>query len=147
MNVAETHWEVDHALLVTRLQGTVQMSEVQQWAAALQRALAHLADNTSFKLLVDLHGYEPQQMSAHKAMRTVIPMTLARYGFRTALLDLFEGADLPLELTRGIRCTAVAHVHHETEKMTAYDHRLGRSNEHFFTAYQQAEAWLRTLPL
>lgn len=146
MNSTQTCWDASQALLVTRLQGAVQATAVEQWADTLQRTLAHLADNTSFKLIVDLYGYEPQTLSAHQAMRTVIPLTLARYGFRTALLDLFEGADLPVTQERGIQCTAVAHVHHEVDKMTEYEHRFGCAAEHFFTDYQQAEAWIHTRP-
>ena len=146
MKITETHWDAEQALLVTRLQGVVEATAVEHWVDTLQSTLARLADNTSFKLIVDLYGYEPQTMSAHKAMRTVIPLTLARYGFRTALLDLFEGAELPVAQERGIQCTAVAHVHHEVDKMTEYEHRLGRATERFFTDYEQAEAWIRTRP-
>lgn len=146
MKITETRWDAEQALLVTRIQGAVAATTVEQWADNLQSTLAHLADNTSFKLIVDLYGYEPQTISAHKAMRTVIPLTLARYGFRTALLDLFESADLSLAQERGIQCTAVAHVHHEVDKMTEYEHRLGRATERFFIDYQQAEAWIRTQP-
>jgi len=66
-------------------------------------------------------------------MGAVVPLLLAAHGFRTALLDVFEGADLPLTATRGIRCLAVACVHHDAGKMGECERRLGRPTEPFFT--------------
>ncbi len=100
---------------------------------------------TAFTMIVDLRGYEVRDIAAHKEMRTVIPLTLADYGFRTALLDLFDPVDLPLRPARGSICIAVAHVHHDADKMTLYDDRLGRENERFFTDYATADAWLQAI--
>lgn len=145
MNRAESQWEVSAGILVTRLQGMVTVDDVGRWRSSLEEALAHIEGNSRFRLLVDLHGYEPAAIQAHKEMRSIIPLTLARYGFRTALLDLFEPIEMALQATNGITCTAVAHVHHDESKMAEYARRIGRDNEQFFSDPDAAWAWLQTL--
>jgi hypothetical protein len=140
----ESRWEPDGGILTTRLQGRVTVEEVKGWAALLAEAIGRIPDDTPFKLLVDLCEYEPAELEAHKAMRMVIPLTLAQHGLRTALLDLFEPVALPLQTVRGVRCTAVAHVHHDESKMGEYERRLGRAKERFFTDAAEAEEWLAT---
>jgi hypothetical protein len=144
MNAIESTYHPSTRIVTTRLQGSVTVEEVSRWLASLAEAIGQIEDNSQFKLLVDLYNYEPAALPAHKAMRPVVPLMLARYGFRTALLDLFDPAELPLQNLRGITCTAVAHVHHDPSKMDEYDRRLGRANEHFFTDPSKAQAWLET---
>jgi len=145
MATAESTWDAARRLLVTRLQGTVGTDDVRRWIDGLHRELDRIADDTRFNIIVDLHGYEPGDLGAHKEMRTVVPLTLTRYGFRTAFFDLFDPVDVPLERTRGITCVAAAHVHHDADKMDEYNHRIGRPNERFFTDYRAAEAWIEAL--
>jgi hypothetical protein len=118
-----------------------------RWEASLQQALAQIEENGSFTLLVDLTGYELQDMAAHKAMRVVIPQLLAAYGLRVALLDLFPEAEVTLTCTRGIVCRAVANVHHDLDKMAEYERTLGRAHERFLTNTEDARAWLFSLDL
>ncbi len=145
MATAESTWDASRRLLVTRLQGTVSVDDVRHWKASLQRELDRIEDNAQFKLIVDLYGYAFRDIGAHKEMRIVIPLTLASYGFRTALLDLFDPVDLPLQKTRGIACIAAAYVHHDLYRMQEYNRQIGRANERFFTDYGEAEAWIQAL--
>ncbi len=143
--ITQADWNAATRILFSRLGGTVTVADVRRWEAALAAALGEIEDGGVFRLVSDLRGYEGADMDAHKAMRMVVPLLLAAHGFRTALLDLFEGADLPLTTTRGIRCLAVACVHHDAGKMGEYERRLGRPTERFFTDRAEAEAWLVTV--
>lgn len=143
--VVECKWNDTHRLLVARLQGRVNLADVRRWKESLQHTLDQMADGTAFKLIADFFRYEYADLAAHKEMRSVIPLALAEYGFRTALLDLFDPVELPLQHQRGITCTAAAHVNHDVNKMTEYDRKLGRANERFFTDYHTAEAWILSL--
>jgi hypothetical protein len=49
---------------------------------------------------------------------------------------------IPIDPDRA-RCVAVAHVHHECEKMALYNQNLGRATERFFFHLSDAEEWLR----
>jgi hypothetical protein len=138
----ESTWDAARRLLVTRLQGLVGVDDVRRWVDSLHAALGQIEDNSAFKLLVDLRGYDSATLDAHKQMRVVVPGVLARHGFRTALLDLFDPVDVPLTRTRGITCVVVAHVHHNADEMAEYDRRLGRANERFFTDLALAERWI-----
>jgi hypothetical protein len=145
MITAESQWIANHNLLITRLQGPVDREDVHRWKASLEQLLNRIDNYGWFKIIIDLHGYEPGTIATHKEMRSIIPLTLAAYGLRTALLDLFDAVDLSLQKTRGISCVAAAHVHHDAEKMEEYDRRIGRTHERFFTDYYQAEAWILTI--
>ena len=145
ITTAETTWDAAQKLLITRLYGDITVETVRHWQASLQRALSQIEADSEFKMIVDLYGYELKDIAAHKEMRLVIPLTLANYGFRTALLDLFDPVELPLQKTRGITCRAVAHIHHDAYKMAEYERRLGRENERFFTEYDQALAWIQKI--
>ncbi len=144
--IAEGSWDAAASLVVARLAGTVSVEDVRRWKGSVERALARIEAGSRFRLIVDLRGYEFAEVAAHKEMRTFVPLTLALYGFRTALLDLFEPLDLALERTRGIICFAAAHVHHDPDKIAHYAQRLARPCERFFTDRGEAEVWIRGLP-
>jgi hypothetical protein len=145
MNIVESHWNLHLCLLVTRLQGRVESEDVERWAASLNSALDRIEAGGTFKLIVNLHGYESANLQAHKAMRSIIPLTLAEYGLRTALLDLFPPVDPHIQRKRGIVCLAVAHVHHDDGKMQTYARQLGRHNEQFFSDEHAAEIWIASV--
>lgn len=145
--IVQTRWDVAAGLLVTRLAGTCDLDDVRRWSASLDEAIAQMEDGSRFKLLSDLTGYEFAEVSAHREMRSVLPRKLAEHGFRTALLDLFEGVQITLREVRGISCAAYAHVHHDGWKMNDYELRLSRPIERFFSDRTAAEAWLRSIPL
>lgn len=142
MAVFESTWDAARGLLIARLSGAATVADVRGWRASLERALARIEPGGSFGLISDLSGYALAEIGAHKHMREVIPRALAAHGLRTALLDLFEGAELPLQTSRGVRCVAAAHVHHDVSKMQGYERLLGRAGERFFTARAEAEAWV-----
>jgi hypothetical protein len=137
-----SHFEAETGLLTTRLDGSVQRADVAVWIDGLDAALAQIPDGGEFKLLVDLTGYEPADLGTQKAMRVVIPQTAAAYGLRSALLDLYPEAEITLTKTRAITCTALANVHHDSDKMTEYARLLDRERQRFFTGAAVARVWL-----
>ncbi len=143
--VAESTWDPTRALLVTRLRGRVTSGDVARWRRSLDDALARIPDGARFRLISDQYGYEPASLDAHKAMRTVLPELLAAYGLRSALFDIAGAPDVALHRTRGITCTAVAHVHHDAVKMADLDRLAARSDERFFASYAEAEPWIAGL--
>jgi hypothetical protein len=148
MELVGTTWNASAALVITRLSGRIAEEDVTFWRESLTKELARIPSGRPFKLLVDSVGYDPVDISVHKAMRSVVPAFLADYGFRTALLELADaGGPVALHQTRGIRCIAVAHVHHEATKMDELDRRLGKDNERFFADRPQAETWIDALPI
>lgn len=142
----KTTWYPDEKLIITHISGDVTREEVEQWDQSLQQALGELPDNSTFKLFVNLNGFKAINFDAHKRFRTVIPGTLANYGWRVGYIDLFEeAANLPITQTRGITCTAAVHVHQDETKIALYDERFGRECERFFTDPQMAEEWIRSI--
>ena len=137
-------WHPAERLIVTHITGEVNLEAVEQWDQSLQQALDQIDNNSSFKIFVNLHGFKASNFEAHKRFRTVIPATLARYGWRVGYLDLFEeAAHLPITTTRGIRCTAAVHVHQDETKIALYEERFSHDREHFFTDPAAAEQWIR----
>jgi hypothetical protein len=130
-------------IFVSRLSGSVTTEDIEQWKGLLTAELERVPRDGRFKLLSNLQGYEPASLDAHKAFRSILPEILMHYGFRPAFLDLFGVTDAVVQATRGVVCTAIAHVHHDAEKMNGYQQDLGRPNEQFFTDADAAEAWLR----
>jgi hypothetical protein len=73
--------------------------------------------------------------------RVILPRTLAEHGFRTSLLDLYDG-ELSITCARGVECVAIAHVHHDAEKMLILDQRFGCNGERYFADPNVARRWL-----
>jgi len=82
-----SHWDAATGILRTELSGTVTTADVTVWREGLQRELARIEDGCQFRLLSSVYGYEPADIAAHKAMRTVVPEVLATHGLRPAYLD------------------------------------------------------------
>ena len=141
-----TTWHADEKLIITQISGEVGLKDIEHWEQTLVQTLAQLEDNSTFKILVNLYGFKAFNIEAHKRFRTVIPATLATYGWRVGYLNLFEEAStLPLSQTRGIRCTAAVHVHQDETKIALYDMRFGHERERFFTDRKAAEDWIRRI--
>jgi hypothetical protein len=141
----DTRWDPDRAVLTTQLKGHVDVEDVLTWRVGLTEALQRLPDGTAFRLLLDIDGYEPASLEAHKKMRTVIPEVLLRHGLRPAFLDLFPEAEEPaVSADRGVVCIAFANVHHDGTKMARYDQEIATPTQRFFTSRAEAEAWLAT---
>ena len=124
MATVESQWDPGRALLVTELKGPVDVEAVKAWRAGLQEQVDRIPDGTRFRLLLDLTGYEPAGLDAHKAMRTVVPDLLVAHGLRPAFLDLFPEAPEPaITAEREVVCVAFANVHQDETKMSRYEER------------------------
>tara|TARA_R110001632_G_scaffold188596_3_gene309118 strand:- start:742 stop:1230 length:489 start_codon:yes stop_codon:yes gene_type:complete len=141
-------WYNSKKLLVTRISGTVTLSDVIMWEDSLYKALQEIQDNDVFKIYVNLFGFKAQDVETHKKFRNIIPVTLSKYGWRVGYLDLFEEAnDLKLSCTRGIRCLGAAHVHQDKSKINKYQFFFGIDNEAYFHNPSQASKWINELSL
>lgn len=136
-------WDAASDTLRTELHGPVTVADVEAWRDGLRRQEARIPANGSFKLLLDLRGFEPTELEAHKAMRNVVPELLLRHGMRPAFLGLFDDAPAVTVTTEnGVVCRAFANVHHDAAKMDDYERRIGTASQRFFTDRDAAEAWL-----
>ena len=141
-------WIPEKHLLHTRLSGDATQEDIGLWEASLQEALSGLKENSSFKILVDLHGFKAVDVDTHKKYREIIPLTLAHYGWRIGYLDMFEEANnLILHHLRGIHCVGAAHVHQDATKIEKYQSLYGRKNEKYFTDPEKAYQWIAGLPV
>jgi len=138
-----SHWDAVTRILHTELSGNVTTDNVALWREGLYRELARIADDSQFRLLSSVYGYEPADIAAHKAMRTIVPEILATHGLRPAYLDLWE--DQPeVEITRerGIECIAFANVHHDPAKINRFEEKIAKPNQRFFTDPDVAYEWI-----
>ena len=143
MTTTSSTWDATTGILHTELSGNVTSADVIRWRDGLYRELARINEKSQFRLLSSLYGYEPVDIAAHKAMRTIVPEILASHGLRPAYLDLWEDQpEVAISTERGIRCVAFANVHHDPEKMGRYEEKIAKPNQRFFTDLQQARAWL-----
>lgn len=142
-----TNWLESEQLLITRLAGMVDAEDVLQWKDSLFQALAQIKPGTAFKMLVNIHGFKAVNFDVHKVFRTIIPLTLADYNFRIGYLDLFEDADVVLQKKNNSYCYAVAHTHHDAEKMHLYERECSRPNDRYFVDPKDAENWIRSYGL
>jgi hypothetical protein len=146
MTNTRSEWDPVTGILRTNLTGPVTIDDVAAFREGLYRELAEIPDGGTFRLLLNLHGFEPVNLEAHKAMRTIVPEILARHGLRPAFIDLFdERPEVEITVSRGVRCIAFANVHHDEVKMTSYEQRIGQPNQRFFTDVNAAEIWLRNM--
>ncbi len=136
-------WDEAGAVLITRLRSPMAATDVTEYRVALDRALALIPSSSTFLWLSTALGYDALgDRAAHQELRAILPLTLAAYGFRTSMLDLYEGANVPITRTRDVACRAIAHVHHDAGKMSAFDEQLGRPNERYFADEGSALSWL-----
>ncbi|HYX37028.1 MAG TPA: hypothetical protein VE954_28335 [Oligoflexus sp.] len=143
-----SHWDDTLSILQTELKGSVTREDVLLWKKNLHAALERIPDGRAFRLLLDLKGFEPVDIEAHKAMRLVIPHILLSHGMRPAYADLFDDpGKLSVTLQRSQRCFAFANVHHDENKMGQYEMKIGRSDQRFFTDPDKARQWLIQQPV
>ena len=147
MICTDSHWSLPTGILTTHLTGPVGVADVLRWVADLHAALALVPDGGSFRLLLNLHGFDTANLLAHKAMRHVVPMILAHHGMRPAFVDLFDPQrEVPITMERDVRCTAVANVHHDAAKMNRYEQTIAKPDQRFFTDLAEARRWLQARP-
>lgn len=142
MKFTESKWIPEQKLLITRLGGNVDLEDIKKWEGSLAEATGKIAPGSTFKAFINLYGFKAINLEAHKAMRNVVPLMLARYNFRAGYLDLFEDAIVDIRKTNGIACLAVAHVHNDVEKVKLYQERFEKDTERFFTDEAEGEKWI-----
>jgi hypothetical protein len=135
-------WDASLLLLTTRIGRSLSLEEVAAYKYNLAAAIDAIASGTSFRWLSNARGYEPlANREAHAVYRSILSKTLAGHGFRTSLLDLHDG-DVVVTCVRDVTCRALAHLHHDVEKMTIFNERFGRENERYFSDENAAYLWL-----
>ncbi len=144
-----TQWFPEEKTIDTRISGDVSVQDIEQWEESLHFALGQIETGAEFRIMVDLFGYSPVNIEAHKRFRAVIPLTLSQYGWKVGYVDLFEDEKEKLQYvsTRGIKCIAAAHAHQDETKIGLYERSYSRDNEHFFTDPQKAREWLKGLAI
>ena len=142
MTITESFWKADQQLIVTRISGNATSDDVTRWEKSLIETLEKVPEGGVFKILVDLEVFKAVDFEVHKQFRVIVPKTLADYNWRVGYLDLFPEATLELKSTRGIRCVAAAHVHHDESKIKNYEQNHSRYNERFFTNRSLAREWI-----
>jgi hypothetical protein len=146
MIVTKSEWLPEEKLVITQISGQVDIAEIEAWNHSLQEVLCLIEENGKFKIFVNLHGFQAANLEAHKRFRTIVPATLANYGWKVGYLDLFdEAANLPLTYTRGISCLAAVHVHQDETKIEKYDSMFGKETERFFTDPALGDRWIRSV--
>jgi hypothetical protein len=143
MITIESVWRPDEKIFLTQLGGLIDVETLRRWKALLRQTFQKIGPNERFKFISDLCGYQPASQEVHREMREVVPVVLASYGFRSVLLDIYEGIEVKLGNIRGINCYAAAHVHHDREKMDEFDERFGLPAERFFSDLDTAREWAR----
>ncbi|TGK82240.1 hypothetical protein EHQ24_13320 [Leptospira noumeaensis] len=140
-----TRWDDKKNLITTRLSGLITETEVSQWKDGLEKTFTELPQGTKFKIFVNLHGFSPASMSAHKMYREIIPLLLSKYNWRIGYLDLFEEAkDLKLTSENGTECLAAVHCHHDSYKINEYEKKFGKDSEHFWDDPERSATWIES---
>lgn len=148
MKDTKTVWDSKLCVLTSSLKGAVSVDDVDEWKASLRAVLSEVPAGTTFKLMFDLHGYEPATIDAHKAMRAVIPLLLAETGMRPAVIDLFDDKpQVDVAIAPNVRCVAFANLHHDPDKMSRYEEKIAKPDQRFFSDPDAAKAWLDEQPL
>lgn len=147
--ITATNWYPEKRLLVTHISGDIQKDDVESWEKSFKDTLAQIADDTTFKIFVNMYGFKPANLEVHKRFRAVIPLTLADYGWKVGYVDLFEEAAKAMTYrnTRGIECVGAAHAHQDETKMNLYETRFSSDREHFFPDPTQARHWIESLEI
>lgn len=146
--IISSDWFADQQLIITQISGEVAKQDVFHWEQTLYAALDRVADSGAFKIFVNLHGFNAVDLDVHKYFRSIIPLTLARYGWKVGYVAMFpeEAEKMVITRNRNIQCIAAAHCHQDATKMEKYESLYSSQNEHFFTDAGVAEAWIWSLP-
>ena len=140
MKRKQTRFIKEENLVITELAGHLDSQHIDAWKHSLIGVLGQLEPGTKFKILVDLHGFKAKDFEAHKKFRTVIPQTLAEYGWYVGYLRMFPEATLTIRSSQNIYCVAAAHVHQDETKIRNYAQNYSMRNERFFVNHRDREA-------
>lgn len=140
----ESKWIPEQMLIITTISGNLNEDEIKQWEASLHSTLDSINDNEQFKIFINLYGFTATDLQAHKRFRTIVPLTLANYGWKVGYVDMFaeEAKSLTYNNHRGVECIAAAHSHQDKTKMELYESNYSRHNERFFKDPIEAERWI-----
>ncbi|HUR41913.1 MAG TPA: hypothetical protein VM240_12190 [Verrucomicrobiae bacterium] len=141
-----SNWDATAGLLTTHLGGEPTRDHIARWEAGLHAALAASA-GAPLKILIDLAGYEVADVpwEVHREQREVFPRLLLALGLRPGYFNLIGATPAAGPGIRP-RLVAVAHVHHDREKMAHHEAVLGTRNDRYFSDRAAALGWLRDLP-
>lgn len=138
-------WEPKQSLLDTTLYGRMDEEDIAEWKQMLQMSIDAIPDDTSFKMLVNLTGFEAANTNVYAAFRNTLPCLLAEYDCRLSFLNLFPETVIKLSSKRGIRCLALANVTEQVKRMDYYDYRFAGEQEGFFPGVNEALQWLNKI--
>lgn len=145
--IINSFWQPAEQLVTTRLSGLLDTADIQYWENTLIGTIKQVPDNTDVKMLVDLHGFKAENFEVHKQYRNIIPLLLARHGYRIGYLDMFPEATITLSTEQGIRVVAMANVHQDETKMKDYQEKFSNPFEQYFTDSAAALAWILSVTL
>ncbi|MBW0434515.1 hypothetical protein HGB47_12895 [Leptospira yasudae] len=146
--ITKTEWDPKQKLVTTKISGKVEIEDVEAWEKSLLDSLAQIPDNGTFKIFINLHGFEAANLEAHKRFRSIIPQILSDYGWKVGYVNLFEESkSMRFQNLRGIRCLAAVHVHQDETKIGNYEEKFGKENEHFYTDPIRAKNWIESYVL
>ncbi len=145
--IISSDWYADQQLIITKISGDVEEKDVLLWEQTLHAALDRVADSGVFKIFVNMHGFNATDLDVHKYFRNIVPLTLARYGWKVGYVAMFpeEAEKMVVTRNRNIQCIAAAHCHQDATKMEKYESLYSSEKEHFFTDAGVAVAWIRGL--
>jgi hypothetical protein len=140
-------WFAEEQLIITQISGDIEKEDVARWEQTLHAALDQVPDSGEFKIFVNLHGFTAVDLEAHKQFRSIVPLTLASYGWKVGYVAMFpqEAEQMLITKKRNVQCIAAAHCHQDVTKMEKYELLYSSDNEHFFTDDKAAVTWIRNL--
>ncbi|KAA0990913.1 hypothetical protein [Dyadobacter aurulentus] len=143
--IISSDWYADQQLIITQISGDVAKQDVLNWEQTLNAALDRVADSGVFKIFINLNGFNAVDLDVHRYFRSIIPLTLARYGWTVGYVAMFpeDAEKMVITRNRNIQCIAAAHCHQDSTKMEKYESLYSSDIEHFFTDAAVAESWIR----
>ncbi|MBN8676210.1 MAG: hypothetical protein J0L56_18910 [Chitinophagales bacterium] len=143
--ITEATYYPEQKIVELRLRGLLNAADIENWKNEIEKTMSQVPDNSTFKMLVNLHGFKAENFEVHKAFRNIVPLLLADYGYRIGYLDMFPEASVELKNTRGIQCVAMANVHQDETKMKDYQENFSSAKEQYFTEPLVAEQWIESI--
>lgn len=144
LKVTRSNWYPADQLIITEISGDIEMQDIVRWEETLHEALGRVGDSESFRIFVNLYGFKAANLDAHKYFRSIVPLTLADYGWKVGYVAMFpeQAEDMVITRKRNIQCIAAAHCHQDAEKIERYEALYSSENEHFFTDADSALKWI-----
>ena len=144
VKITRSNWYPADQLIITEISGDIEMQDIIRWEETLQEALNQVEDSESLRIFVNLHGFKAANLAAHKYFRSIVPLTLADYGWKVGYVAMFpeQANEMVITRKRNVQCIAAAHCHQDTEKIERYEQLYSSEDEHFFTDPDAALNWI-----